>query len=137
MFVDLDAAEEDGAKWVRRYFDQGGDPGRLTLSSDADSSAPKKLYEMFCDSVRKHKLPLEKVLPLVTANTAGVLKLAGKGKLEEGKDADLLVLKKGSLEIVDVIARGQRMVKRGEMEKVEKVTETSSRELHLVGHKED
>lgn len=136
-YVDLDSAEKDTDKWVRRYFDEGGDPEKFTLSSDSDSSAPRRLYETFRDSVREQKLPLEKVLPLVTSNTASVLKLAGKGRLEEGMDADLLVLRKGSLEIVDVIARGQRMVKRGEMEKQEKVTETSNRELHLVGQKED
>jgi beta-aspartyl-dipeptidase (metallo-type) len=134
-FMDLDAAEEDGAKWVRRYFDQGGDPARLTLSSDSDSSAPRKLYEMFRDCVRKYGLPLERVLPLVTANTAAVLKLASKGRLEEGKDADLLVLRKGSLEIVEVIARGKRIAREGELKVQEKVAETSSRELLLIGEK--
>jgi beta-aspartyl-dipeptidase (metallo-type) len=132
-FVDMDAAEEDGARWVRRYFDQGGDPGKLTLSSDADSSSPKKLYEMFRDCVLRQGLPLERVLPLVTANTAEVLKLAAKGRLEPGKDADLLVLRKGSLEIVEVIARGRRIATEGELKVREKVAETSSRELHLVG----
>jgi beta-aspartyl-dipeptidase (metallo-type) len=131
-FVDMDSAEEDGgAPWVRRWFDQGGDPDRLTLSSDADSSSPKKFYEMFRDCVLKQGLPFERVLPLVTVNTAKVLKLASKGRLEEAKDADLLVLRKGSLEIVEVIARGKRIAREGE----EKVAETSSRELLLVGEK--
>ncbi|MFL6195853.1 MAG: amidohydrolase family protein [Thermoanaerobaculia bacterium] len=134
-FVDMDAAEEDGAKWVRRYFDQDGDPGRLTLSSDSDSSAPKKFYEMFRDCVLKQGLPFERVLPLVTANTAAVLKLTSKGRLEEGKDADLLVVRKGSLEIVEVIARGKRIAREGELKVQEKVAETSSRELLLVGEK--
>jgi adenine deaminase len=72
---------------------------------------------------------------LVTANTASALKLAGKGRLEPGKDADLLVLRKDSLEIVEVIARGRRLVKGGKLSVQEKVAETSSRELHLVGEK--
>lgn len=134
-FVDLDSAEDDAGKWVRRYFDQGGDPGRLTLSSDADSSSPRKLWEMFRQCVHEHRLSFDKVLPLVTANTAAVLKLADKGRLEPGKAADLLVLRKDSLEIVEVIARGRRMVKKGDLAIQEKVTETSSRELHLVGEK--
>lgn len=134
-FVDIDSAEDDAARWVRRYFDQGGDPGRLTLSSDADSSAPRRLYEMFRDAVREHRIPLEQTLPLVTANTASVLKLAAKGRLEPGKDADLLVLRRGSLEIVEVIARGRRMVRGGDFAAREKVEETSNRELHLVGEK--
>lgn len=56
-------------------------------------------------------------------------------RLEPGKDADLLVLRKNSLEIVEVIARGRRMVKKGDLAIQEKVAETSSRELHLVGEK--
>jgi beta-aspartyl-dipeptidase (metallo-type) len=134
-FVDMDAAGEDMARWVRRYFDQGGDLCRLTLSSDSDSSAPRKLWEMVQQCVLEYRLPFEKVLPLVTANTATVLKLADKGRLEPGKDADLLVLRKDSLEIVEVIARGRRMVKKGDLAIQEKVAETSSRELHLVGEK--
>ncbi|MFP5285690.1 MAG: amidohydrolase family protein, partial [Thermoanaerobaculia bacterium] len=87
------------------------------------------------DAVREHRIPLERALPLVTANTATVLKLADKGRLEPGMDADLLVLRRGSLEIVEVIARGRRMVRGGDFVAKEKVEETSNRELHLVGEK--
>jgi len=134
-FIDMDAAEEDMGRWVRRYFDEGGDPGRLTLSSDADSSAPRQLYQVVQQAVLEYRLTLEQVLPLVTANTATVLKLAGKGRLEPGLDADVLVVRRDSLEIVEVIARGHRMVKAGKFAITEKVAETSSRELHLVGEK--
>ncbi|HEY4594889.1 MAG TPA: beta-aspartyl-peptidase [Thermoanaerobaculia bacterium] len=134
-FVDMDSATEDMGRWVRRYFEQGGDPGKLTLSSDSDSSAPRQLWQVVQQCVLQYRMPLEKVLALVTANTANVLKLAGKGRLEPGKDADLLVLRKDSLEIVEVIARGRRLVKRGKLAIQEKVAETSSRELHLVGEK--
>jgi beta-aspartyl-dipeptidase (metallo-type) len=134
-FIDMDAVEEDMGRWVRRYFDEGGDPGRLTLSSDADSSAPRQLYQVVQQAVLEYRLTLEQILPLVTANTATVLKLAGKGRLEPGLDADLLVLRRDSLEIVEVIARGRRMVKAGNFAITEKVAETSSRELHLVGEK--
>lgn len=134
-FVDMDSAAEDMGRWVRRYFERGGDPGKLTLSSDSDSSAPRQLWQVVQQCVLQYRMPLEKILPLVTANTANVLKLAGKGRLEPGKDADLLVLRKDSLEIVEVIARGRRLVKNGKLEVQEKVAETSSRELHLVGEK--
>jgi beta-aspartyl-dipeptidase (metallo-type) len=134
-FVDMDSATEDMGGWVRRWFDQGGDPGKLTLSSDSDSSAPRQLYQVVQQCVLEDRMPLEKVLALVTANTASVLKLQDKGRLEPGKSADLLVLRKDSLEIVEVIARGRRMVRNGKLEIQEKVAETSSRELHLVGEK--
>jgi len=39
------------------------------------------------------------------------------------------------VEIVEVIARGRRLVKGGKLAIQEKVAETSSRELHLVGEK--
>ena len=132
--VDTDAVEEDSAVWVRRYLDKGGDPARLTLSSDSDSSAPRRLYETFRDAVLQHRIPLERVLPMVTANTAEVLKLRAKGRLEPGKEADLLVLRRDSLEIREVIARGRRMVRDGRLAVEEKVAETSNREPHLVGH---
>jgi beta-aspartyl-dipeptidase (metallo-type) len=132
-FVDMDAAEDDMGCWVRRYFDEGGDPARLTLSSDSDSAAPRQLYQVVQEAVLKYHLTLEQVLPLVTANTATVLKLKDKGRLEPGLDADLLVMRRDSLEIVEVIARGQRMVKKGDLAVQEKSTETSSRELHLIG----
>jgi beta-aspartyl-dipeptidase (metallo-type) len=134
-WADMDSATEDMGGWVRRWFDQGGDPARLTLSSDSDSSAPRQLYQVVQQCVLEYRMPLEKVLALVTANTAKALKLEAKGRLEPGKDADLLVLRKGSLEIVEVIARGRRMVRNGKLEVQEKVAETSSRELHLVGEK--
>jgi beta-aspartyl-dipeptidase (metallo-type) len=134
-FIDMDSATEDMGGWVRRYFDQGGEPAKLTLSSDSDSSAPRQLYQVVQQCVLEYRMPLEKVLALVTSNTAKVLKLAGKGRLEPGRDADLLVLRKDSLEVVEVIARGRRLVKQGKLGIVEKVVETSSRELHMVGEK--
>jgi beta-aspartyl-dipeptidase (metallo-type) len=132
-FVDMDAAQEDMGRWVRRYLEEGGDPCKLTLSSDADSSAPFQLYETFRESILKYKLPFERVLPFVTANTATVLKLADKGRLEPGRDADVVVLRRDSLDVVEVIARGRRMIARGEPATREKAIETSSRELHFVG----
>jgi len=134
-WADMDSATEDMGGWVKRWFDQGGDPARLTLSSDSDSSAPRQLFQVVQQCVLEYRMPLEKVLALVTANTANALKLQAKGRLEPGKDADLLVLRKDSLEIVEVIARGRRMVRNGKLEVHEKVAETSSRELHLVGEK--
>jgi predicted amidohydrolase len=62
------------------------------------------------------------VLPLVTSNTARVLKLPNKGTLDMGKDADVWVLRKDSLEIVEVIAGGRRLVARGGLNVEERVS---------------
>jgi len=51
--------------------------------------------------------PLEKILPLMTSNPANFLKLKGKGKLEVGSDADILLLDKNTLKLKRVIAKGR------------------------------
>jgi hypothetical protein len=51
--------------------------------------------------------PLEKILPLMTSNPASFLKLKGKGKLEVGSDADILLLDKNTLKLKSVIAKGR------------------------------
>ncbi len=56
--------------------------------------------------------PLERVLPVFTANVARQLRLGGKGQLAVGADADLVVLDDaGSAH--DVMARGRWMVQAG------------------------
>jgi beta-aspartyl-dipeptidase (metallo-type) len=113
VFVDIDVVEKDLAKWLRFYFDRDGDPAQLTVSSDAAFSKPRTVYEQLRGCVIEHGFSLEQVLPLVTTNTARVLKLGSKGTLEPGKDADVVVMRKDSLEIVDVFARGHRVVAPG------------------------
>jgi beta-aspartyl-dipeptidase (metallo-type) len=135
--VDLDVVEQKLAKDVRTYLDGGGPADRLTVSSDADSSTPDILFDQLCGLVVKEKLPLELVLSFCTSNPAKVLKLESKGRLDEGKDADVLVLKKGSLEIVEVIARGKRMVREGSLAAREKFLEESFRNVSLIGDRFD
>jgi len=134
--VDIDTVEEDLAKWLRFYLDNGGDPTRLTVSSDAGSSAPRLLYEQVCKAVVEHKLPLERVLPLVTENTARALKLEGKGRIAPGKDADVALLRRGSLDVVDVFAKGRRMVRDGTLVVRERFLEDSNRRVTLHGEKD-
>ena len=112
--VDFDVVEQDAAKWVKLYLDEGGPIERLTLSSDADSATPDIYFEQFQGLVTRHDFALEVVLPLVTSNAARILKLEKKGRLVEGCDADVLVIDEGAFEIRDVIARGRRVVKNGE-----------------------
>ena len=133
--VDIDTVEEDLPKWLRFYLDRGGDPGHLTASSDASISSPRTLYEQIRACVGDYGFPLEQVLSLVTRNTARVLKLESKGHLDVGKDADVLVLRKDSLEIVDVLARGLRMVRDGQLVVTEKFLEGSNRSITLEGKK--
>lgn len=58
---------------------------------------------------------MEETLRLVTANTAEALKLEGKGVIQEGSDADLLVLSKDTFEIEHVFAKGKHMIENGNL----------------------
>lgn len=118
---------------MRRYFEAGGDPERLSLSSDADGNAPWRLHEQLQAAMRDEKLPLEKLLPLVTSNPTMVLKLETKGRLEPGRDADVLVLKQDTLEVVHVIANGRFLLRDGVLQVREQFLETSRRSLDLRG----
>jgi beta-aspartyl-dipeptidase (metallo-type) len=135
MWINIDVVEEDAAKWTRYYLDQGGPPDKFTISSDADSTTPDVFYGQICGLVVEQKLPLEVVLSFVTSNTAEVLKLKSKGRLDEGCDADVLVLSEGSLDIREVIARGKRMVVDGECVTRPKFLEKSNRNVTLTGDK--
>ncbi|MFN2636495.1 MAG: amidohydrolase family protein [Gemmatimonadaceae bacterium] len=133
MPINIDVVEEDAAKWTKYYLEHGGPPERFTISSDADSTTPDVFYGQICGLVVQHNLPLETVLPFVTSNTAEILKLKTKGRLEEGCDADVLVLTEGSLDIREVIARGKRLVVDGECRTRATFLEESSRNVSLVG----
>lgn len=134
-FVDIDTVDEDLPKWFEFYLAGGGSPEKLTVSTDASITSPHNLLEQIRACILEHKFPLEQVLACVTANTAKVLQLEQKGKLEEGKDADLLILSKEDLEIKDVIANGRRLMKSGKLNFKEKFLEESNRHIKLDGKK--
>jgi beta-aspartyl-dipeptidase (metallo-type) len=133
--VDFDVVNEDLAKWLGFFIENGGPLDKLTISSDTDSTTPDIYWEQICSLVVRHGYTLDYVLPLVTTNPARVLKLDKKGRLEVGKDADIVILSRDSLEIRDVIARGKRMVADGEPVVREKFLSKSSRSIDLVGDK--
>jgi beta-aspartyl-dipeptidase (metallo-type) len=130
-FVDVDTVEEDLPRWLRFYLDKGGNPARLTVSSDAAITSPRHLFSQVAACIVEHGFAVEQTLRLVTSNTADVLKLESKGRIEVGKDADLLVLKKGSLEIKHVLAAGRVMIRDGRLVKSEAFLESSDRNLSL------
>jgi beta-aspartyl-dipeptidase (metallo-type) len=133
--ADIDVVEEDLHRWVRYYLDHGGVPTRLTISSDSGASATRKLYEQLCKCVVERKLPLELMLSLATSNPADVLKLETKGRLEQNRDGDVLIMREGSLEIVHVLARGKPMVDDGNVVVDEHFAATTDRTIHVVGTK--
>lgn len=111
---------------VKRYVDKKLPLSNLTLSSDGNGSAAEygidgsiigmsasslnSLYEEFKIIVQEKILPLEEALKLITCNPAVRLGLDKKGKIAEGMDADILLLRK-DLSIHSVIARGKCIYK--------------------------
>jgi len=112
--VDITAfpVEEGEDAWpaavaLRRYLGSGAPADRVTISSDAggclpcfdadgrvthmDVGAAGALLETLRELV-EGGLALEDALPAFTSNPARLLRLAGKGAVEAGADADLLVL---------------------------------------------
>ncbi|MCP4878826.1 MAG: beta-aspartyl-peptidase [Gammaproteobacteria bacterium] len=130
--VDLTAFPADSSDqgWsaeeaVIRYFEQGYDGSRLTISSDGGGCLPSfnaqgeliKMGFASCSAMAHslknlldNELAEERVLPLMTRNVASLLKLQQKGSIAMGLDADLVVLDQDNL-IDSVMARGRWHVK--------------------------
>ena len=114
------------SKALKRFLDEGISLDNFTMTSDGQGSLPyfdennqfigmgvgssKSLLVGIKEAVFKESIPLEIVLRAVTVNPAKVLKLENKGKIAVGKDADLCLLDKETLDIRTVIAKGQIMV---------------------------
>lgn len=102
----------------------------ITLSSDGNGSMPvwndkqemiglsagkiSTLYQCVQMLMKKHNIALEKALPIITCNVADSLGFANKGRIETGKDADIVLLNP-SLEIESVLALGRVMVDNGDV----------------------
>jgi beta-aspartyl-dipeptidase (metallo-type) len=91
------------------------------------------LFEQIRNCARGHRLPLAQLLALVTRNTAEVLKLTKKGRLEVGAHGDILMLDRGEFRIVHVLAHGKHMVDDGRLVAQESFLEGSNREIALIG----
>jgi beta-aspartyl-dipeptidase (metallo-type) len=125
----LEDGEVKCSKGLKRMLEAGVPLGQITFTSDAQGSLPEfnkrgeltglrigkvdTLYKEVRDAVLQENIPLEAALQVITKNPAAVLKLKTKGVLQEGFDADLVLLEKETLNIDTVIALGQVMVKNG------------------------
>jgi beta-aspartyl-dipeptidase (metallo-type) len=106
---------------LERCWDAGLPADRVTVSSDGggclprfdsdgrvagmDVGAPGALMATVGTLLARGR-PMEQVLPPFTSNVAELLRLPGKGRLEVGADADLVVLT-GDNAVRHVMARGR------------------------------
>jgi beta-aspartyl-dipeptidase (metallo-type) len=66
---------------------------------------PDSMLREIKESVTEEGIPLEIALQVATSNPADILKLAGKGYIKEGFDADILILDP-SFTVVYLMANG-------------------------------
>lgn len=117
--------QADDAWWadeaLYRYLESGAPAAHVTVSSDGggclpvfdkhgemlsmDVGQPGALADMLRRAVGRG-LTLAQVLPSITTNPARLLRLAGKGAIAVGNDADLVVLD-DELKVNGVMARGR------------------------------
>lgn len=124
---DPDVAFEDALA----AFDRRGLPlTRMTASSDSNGSLPvfdaegrlvrltvateEHLLRTLGDLVRRGRLSMEAALRIFSTNAADFYKLGRKGRIEPGRDADILVLD-AACGLVDVFARGRRLMAGGRL----------------------
>ncbi|MFP4001991.1 MAG: amidohydrolase family protein, partial [Thermoplasmata archaeon] len=77
------------------------------------SASPVHLKEVFKRMVQEENISIENAVRFTSTNIAKQLKFLEKGSIEEGKDADILLLNEDTLEIEHVIARGELMIEHG------------------------
>ena len=120
--------EVSASEAVRAYLAAGLPPDRLTVSSDGGGCLPlfdaqgelvrmdfatsQALADLLADLLRAG-VALEDALRPITATPAALLRLAGKGRIAVGTDADLVVLGDDH-RVRDVMARGRWHVRGGE-----------------------
>ncbi|MBA9025340.1 beta-aspartyl-peptidase [Peribacillus huizhouensis] len=125
----LNDGEVKASTALKQALDAGVDPKKITFTSDGQASLPNfdgagkllglnvgkcmSLYESVVDAIIEDGVSIEDAIRVVTENPANILKLQGKGRIEEGLDADLLLMNKMTYKIDTVIAMGRKMVENG------------------------
>jgi len=114
-----------------RYLDSGAPPEHVTISSDAGGCLPcfdadghvcrmdvgdSGALLATLQALLARGLPLERALPAFTSNPARLLRLAGKGRIAVGADADLVALD-SDCAISDVFGGGVAHVRAGVLQR--------------------
>lgn len=114
------------SKGLKRLLDEGIGLDQFTMTSDGQGSLPyfdennqfiglgvgssRALMVGIKEAVQVEQIPLDIALRAITSNPAKILKLAQKGRIAPGMDADLCLLNQDTLDVETVIAKGKVMV---------------------------
>lgn len=134
---DMDTTDENLVAELKKFTQWGGDLRMLTISTDASHTSPQTLWQQLVKVHRELGWPWEKILPLVTTNTARILKFGLKGRIDIDADADFAIVDKKSLSIKHVIARGKIFVKDHKFIPPMKAMKDSNRKIELHGQQKE
>ncbi len=125
----LEEGEMVASKALRYLLDKEVPIEKITFTSDGNGSMPifdevgklralgicsvQSLYEEISKAILNEGIEIEECLKVITSNVADVLRLKSKGRLEAGKDADIVIVNESDLSIDKVIAMGKLMVDKG------------------------
>lgn len=115
------------SKVLKKLLNEGISPDQISFSSDGQGSLPKfngngeyigmgigtckSLYDTVKECIIEEGIEIEKALKPITSTPSVALKLKNKGRIEKGKDADLVLVNKDTLEIDTVISNGKFLMK--------------------------
>lgn len=118
------------SKAIKELLHAGVPLKHITMTSDACGSLPdfddqgnllklemgypKSIFDEMRDTVLQQKLKLEDVLAVVSSNLADILWLYNKGRIEPGKDADMVAID-NDFNIIHLFAMGQTMIENSNM----------------------
>lgn len=127
--IDTDQPELRSSRCLKRALDAGVPISQITFTSDAQGSLPRfdaernfiglgvgqiqSILDDVRDAVQKEGLSVTEALTPATENPARVLKLTHKGRLEQGLDADVLLMDPKTLSLNGVMAKGKWLKKDG------------------------
>jgi beta-aspartyl-dipeptidase (metallo-type) len=127
----LEFSEVRAGEGLKVLLDNGADISHIQFTSDGQGSLPKfndkgefdglgigsvqSLYGEVKEAILVHGVKLEDALKVITANVADHLKLNNKGRIMAGCDADLVIVDKSTLNIEGVIAKGKKLMEKGQL----------------------
>lgn len=121
----LEPGEFFASKALKKALESDVPIEKITFTSDGNGSLPKydekgvevgigickvsSLYEEVKKSIIEEKIPIEVAIKVITSNVAKLLKLKDKGEIKEKKSADLVIVDKKTLDIVNVFCKGKSL----------------------------